>query len=111
MDVWVEHANLGDALDGKPVAGGRPADRLGARTVVDTEGLPAVLAHVGMEPGDTKLAVALEFVLAHTGRRKSCLETQTLRELALHHVPRHLARLLSSSRHSRRTYAGRRSRR
>src|SRR4051812_46003940 len=94
VEVRVEHANLGDLVNRQFVARRGPADRLGARRVVDAERSRLVLAHVRADPGHALFGVALDDSEAELGSAVCHGDVQPIGERALHHVARHV-RLLS----------------
>jgi hypothetical protein len=69
IGVGVQDAHLGDLVDRKVVRGGRCADRVGRRGVVDAEDGPLVVADVGVHPGDPELGVATDDTLGVDGER------------------------------------------
>src|SRR5215207_1442707 len=91
VEIWVEHADLGDPLDREVVACSGLADGLRARPVVDAERLPLVVAHVRVDPRDSLVRVALDDAEAQLSARGSAGNPETFREDSLDYVPRHHA--------------------
>jgi hypothetical protein len=67
VEVRVQHADLGDAVDGELVGLGGPADGLGAGAVIDAERHLLVGRHIRLDPGDPLGGVAVDDDLAGLG--------------------------------------------
>src|SRR5437867_3412354 len=86
MEVRVENADGGGRIDRESITTSRLADRLGAGSEVHAERLPAVLAHIGVEPGDL-VAVPLDDLSAASAVADADLPRSD--KAAFNDVPRH----------------------
>src|SRR5581483_11828923 len=89
IEVGVEHAYPGDAVDRQPVAVGRFADRLRVRTVIDAERLAVVVAHVRVDPGDAERGVLSDDAHARVGACSGDGNLEAFRKGSLDDIARH----------------------
>src|SRR4029077_11506051 len=86
VEVGIEDSDAGNAVDRELVALRGAADRLRAGAVVNTEGLPSVLADVGMHPGHADLGVAIHDTEAGGRALLGHRDCQTVRKGSFDHV-------------------------
>src|ERR1019366_276160 len=67
------------------------ADRLWTRRVIDTEGLPLVVTHIGVDPGDAVIGVAVDHGQAGRCPLRINGDVESFRKDPLHDVSRHSA--------------------
>jgi hypothetical protein len=79
------------------VEGSRPPDGFRCRTVVDAEGRPMIGAHVGVEPRDLRVRIALGDDAACIAAVRCTWKAQTFFEVALNEIAGHLHLLLGTA--------------
>src|SRR5438132_6821440 len=89
VEVRVEDPHRRDLVRGQLVELGRLPDGVGAGRVVDAEGLPVVLRHVGVHPRDAKLGVRAYHRHARLSAFRRQWDLQAIGKCALDHETCH----------------------
>jgi hypothetical protein len=94
IEIWIEHAHFGDAIDRQAVAPGGAPHRLGHGRLVDAKRLLPVWRHIGVDPSNTLQRIVLDECQAGLLSLVWAGQNEPFMESPFNEVARHIMFLL-----------------